>query len=219
MKKRLLMPVFASFLLLAACASDEETSNIQKGEASVNEQSLETKEAETEPKSEPEPEPEPKQEEPVVAVNYARNYLEDVPYFTEQTLELDKISYEFINSNPDIFPAVTDEAINKVKKLADEEITSKHLNKNVTPYLNKIVSFAGDIIQIEEGTWEDGTTYSIILIEDMDFNAIYAIGYQKTEFLEGDFVEFWGLPMGPYNYTNVDGGITLSQTIALSHIE
>lgn len=53
----------------------------------------------------------------------------------------------------------------------------------------------------------------------MDFNAIFAIGYHSTEFLEGDFVEIWGLPLGPYNYENIDGGTTLAQAIATSYIE
>ncbi|WP_170181447.1 hypothetical protein, partial [Lysinibacillus sphaericus] len=152
-------------------------------------------------------------------VNYARNYLEDVPFFTEDQLTLEKQSYNFISTNADLFPALSKEAIQKTKKLADDKITSKHLNKNIKPYLEKMVTFAGDIIQIEEDTLEDGTPVSLILIEDMDFNAIYAIGYQSTEFLEGDFVEIWGLPLGQYSYENIDGGTTLAQAIATSHIE
>ena len=114
---------------------------------------------------------------------------------------------------------MTDAAIDKAVELADEEVTSKHLNKNVTPYLDKMVNLAGDVIQIEEDTLEDGTPISIILIEDMDFNAIYAIGYISTDILEGDFVDVWGLPLGAYQYENVDGGTTLAQALAISHIE
>ncbi len=53
----------------------------------------------------------------------------------------------------------------------------------------------------------------------MDFNAIYAIGYISTDILEGDFIDVWGLPLGAYQYENVDGGTTLAQALAISHIE
>ncbi len=41
---------------------------------------------------------------------------------------------------------MTDAAIDKAVELADEEVTSKHLNKNVTPYLDKMVNLPGYVI-------------------------------------------------------------------------
>lgn len=227
MKKRSLMAIFASLTLMtAACGSDEASKDISKPEASETQEDASPANAETgdtkaTTESEDAKEAVEKEAAENVAdvVNHASNYKENIPYITEDLLVLDKVSYNFIDTNPELFPALTEDAIEKVKKLTDGTITSKHLNKNVTPHLEKIVNFAGDIIQIEEGQLEDGTPYSIILIEDMDFNAIYALGYQSTEFLEGDFVEIWGLPLGGYAYSNVDGGTTLSQVIATSHIE
>jgi hypothetical protein len=202
-------------LILAACGNE-----VSKG-GNTSLPSSETKKKESSPEKESEIKDEVEQEAaaPVVTVNYARNYLKDVPSITEEQLTLDKQSYNFISTNADLFPALSKDAIQKTKKLADDKITSKHLNKNVKPYLEQMVTFEGDIIQIQEVTLDDGTPVSVILIEDMDFNAIFAIGYHSTEFLEGDFVEIWGLPLGPYNYENVDGGTTLAQAIATSYIE
>lgn len=216
MKKFVLMAVLSLLAIMAAACGNE----VSKG-GNTSLPSSEAKKEETSPEKETEIKDEAEQETAasVVTVNYARNYLEDIPSITEDQLTLDKQSYNFISSNPDLFPALSKEAIQKTKKLEDDKITSKHLNKNVKPYLEQMVNFAGDIIQIQEETLDDGTPVSVILIEDMDFNAIFAIGYHSTEFLEGDFVEVWGLPLGPYNYENVDGGTTLAQVIATSFIE
>jgi len=228
MKKRFLMAIFTSLALMtAACGAEEGAKDVSKTqtasetqdeESSTDKETTEKEELEQAAKEDTEKE-EAEKAAAAVAVNNARNYLDHVPYFTEEVVALDKASYNFINTNADLFPAMTEDAIQRVKKLADEEVTSKHLNKNVTPYLEKIVNFAGDVIQIEEGTLDDGTPYSLILFEDMDFNAIYAIGYHSTDILEGDFVEIWGLPLGAYQYSNVDGGVTLAQTLATSYIE
>ncbi|MFJ7405694.1 MULTISPECIES: hypothetical protein [unclassified Lysinibacillus] len=216
MKKFVLIAVLSLVAIMAAACGNE----VSKG-GSTSLPSSETKKEESSPEKESVIKDEVEQEAaaPVVTVNYARNYLEDIPSITEEQLTLDKQSYNFISTNADLFPALSKDAIQKTKKLADDKITSKHLNKNVKPYLEQMVNFAGDIIQIQEETLDDGTPVSIILIEDMDFNAIFAIGYHTTEFLEGDFVEIWGLPLGPYNYENVDGGTTLAQAIATSYIE
>ncbi|MFJ5788931.1 hypothetical protein ACIQXW_08795 [Lysinibacillus sp. NPDC097162] len=221
MKKFVLMAVLSLVAIMAAACGNEVS---KSGNTSLP--SSETKKEESSPEKESEIKDEAKKDEieqeaaaPVVTVNYARNYLEDIPSLTEEQLTLDKQSYNFISTNADLFPALSKDAIQKTKKLADDKITSKHLNKNVKPYLEQMVTFAGDIIQIQEETLDDGTPVSIILIEDMDFNAIFAIGYHSTEFLEGDFVEIWGLPLGPYNYENIDGGTTLAQAIATSYIE
>ena len=227
MKKRFLTAIFASLALItAACGAEEEAKDVSKTQAASETETEEsTTEKETTEKEEVAKEDTEKEKAEAekaaaaAAVNNARNYLDHVPYFTEEVVELDKVSYNFINSNPDLFPAMTEDAIKRVKELADDKITSKHLNKNVTPYLEKVVNFAGDVIQIEEGTLDDGTPYSLILIEDMDFNAIYAIGYHATDILEGDFVEIWGLPLGEYQYSNTDGGVTLAQALATSYIE
>ena len=227
MKKRFLMAIFASLALItAACGAEEEAKDVSKTQAasetdaedSTTEEDSTGKEEATKEDTEKE-KAEAEKAAATAAVNNARNYLDHLPYFTEEVLALDKASYNFINTNADLFPATTEVAIERVQELADDEITSKHLNKNVAPYLEKIVNFAGDVIQIEEGTLDDGTPYSLILIEDMDFNAIYAIGYHSTDILEGDFVEIWGLPLGAYQYSNVDGGVTLAQALATSYIE
>lgn len=219
MKKFLIMAVLSLVAIMAAACGSEvskggstpiPSNEAKKEEASADKESEEKEEVKND---------QTEKEAAAPVVNYARNYLEDVPFFTEDQLTLEKKSYNFISTNADLFPALSKEAIQKTKKLADDKITSKHLNKNIKPYLEKMVTFAGDIIQIEEDTLEDGTPVSLILIEDMDFNAIYAIGYQSTEFLEGDFVEIWGLPLGQYSYENIDGGTTLAQAIATSHIE
>lgn len=156
---------------------------------------------------------------PAVTVNNAKRYLEDLPILTEDILTLNKISYNFISTNPELFPATTKEAVAKVKKLTDKKVTSKHLNKNVEPYLEKIINFTGDVIQIEEHKLDDGTPVTTIILDDMDFNAIYALGYQTTDILEGDFIDIWGLPLGQFQYDNIDGGTTLAQVIATSYIE
>ena len=241
MKKRFLIAIFASLALMtAACSAEKEPDkSLAANETEKNEDVAAAKEktekeaTELEAKIKAEKEAAEKEAKEAAekeaaekaaaeageVVNNAQNYMDHVPLITEEVLTLSDTSFNYINENPDLFPAMTDAAIDKAIKLTDNEITSKHLNKNVTPYLDKMVNLAGDVIQIEEDTLEDGTPISIILIEDMDFNAIYAVGYFSTDILEGDFVDVWGLPLGAYHYENVDGGTTLAQALAISHIE
>lgn len=202
MKKRILLAIFASLTLLTTGCGEDDKSNAQ--DSSTNKETATEKEEEVKP----------------TKTNNADLYSEHIPNLTEQILSLDELSYNYISNNLDIFPAITPEAIQEVKTNVDASITAKHLNKNATPYLEKLVTFTGYVVQIEEDTLDDGTPLAIILLADDEFNYYQAVMYKTTgDVLEEDSIQIWGLPLGASSFENVSGGTTNVQVIAASHFE
>ncbi|WP_229524495.1 hypothetical protein [Paenibacillus farraposensis] len=76
------------------------------------------------------------------------------PGLTENQASIEQSSYDFIVKNSNLFPS-TDRS--KVIGLVDKSITTKHLNKNLSLYLNKFVQIRGDIIDIEDDNTAAGT--------------------------------------------------------------
>ncbi len=199
MKKRLALLVMFLVLVLAGCG---EGSNNTGSDGKDNDQTNESKEVS---KDESE--------------NYA-NVLEDVlPAVTDGDVELQETSYEFISEHAELFPAKTEEDINQAKSLVDDSITIKHLNKNVAPYLEKVLSFQGTVIAVEEET-EDDETISLTHVYDEEGNSYEVLMFKTTgDILEDDEVQFWGSPVGAHSFENISGGFTNSQIFFGSHLE
>jgi len=133
---------------------------------------------------------------------------------------MDQKSYDFIIANYQLFPAKTSEEIAAAKKLTDASITSKHLNKNAAPYFDKMVSYSGIVISIEETQIDGGQTIAIAHVLDENAQSYEVMIYKETgDILEEDEVQFWGVPIGVTGFENVSGGYTNAIFVLGAHIE
>ncbi|MDG0809280.1 hypothetical protein [Cohnella rhizosphaerae] len=131
-----------------------------------------------------------------------------------------KKSYDFVVKNYKLFPAKTTEDIGAAKKMVDASISSKLINKNAAPYLDKMVSFSGVVISIEETQLDADNTLAIAHVLDEDEQSYQVMIYKSTgDILEDDSVQFWGVPIGASGFENVSGGYTNAIFVLGSHIE
>lgn len=203
--------LFIGIIGLGILTSDEDAPDAVKEEASA--------ETENTSKTEPKDKAKPKQESSdTTYVDYLKSV---VPRMTEDNLELSSKSYSFIEKNQKLFPAFKEEDINKAKQMTDSTINVKLLNKNVEPYLEKMLSFEGNVVTIEETSVPNSKdVMSLVHVID-DAGDSYQVLLFKTsgDILEEDRVQFWGAPIGPSYFENVSGGTTNVQVFAGSHIE
>lgn len=151
---------------------------------------------------------------------YALLAKESIPLITENNLELQEKSFNFITKNYKLFPAKTDSDVKQVKKMTDTSITAKHLNKNVMPYLEKMVSFQGTVVTIEETPIENNETITLIHVMDDNMQSYQILMFKSVEnVFEGDNIRFWGTPVGPSSFDNVSGGTTNVQVLIGSNVE
>ncbi|KAB7671675.1 hypothetical protein [Bacillus sp. B1-b2] len=142
-----------------------------------------------------------------------------LPALTDKVVELSDRGFNFIVGNYNLFPAISQEDIDKAKSITDTTISSKHLNKNVDPYLETMTTFEGSVVSIEESTQDDETITIIHLIDD-DFQSYQLLLFKSAgEVFEDDVVRFWGLPVGASSFENVSGGTTNVQVFLGSHVE
>lgn len=203
--------LFIGIVGLGILTSDEDAPDAVKEEASA--------ETENTSKTEPKDKAKPKQESSdTTYVDYLKSV---VPRMTEDNLELSTKSYSFIEKNQKLFPAFKEEDINKAKQMTDSTINVKLLNKNTEPYLEKMVSFEGSVVTIEETSIPDSKDVMSLLHVVDDSGDSYQVILFKTsgDILEEDRVQFWGAPIGPSYFENVSGGTTNVQVFAGSHIE
>lgn len=147
-------------------------------------------------------------EKETATLGYTDLLAKDIPWITENSLTLSETSRTYIDKNEALFSAKKKSDIAKLKKKEDTTITSKHLNKNVKPYLEKVVSFKGTVISVEENTERD-EPFSYVHVYDEAGQSYSYLTYQTTgDILEEDTVQFWGVPLGVYSFENVSGGAT-----------
>ncbi|MEH7495185.1 hypothetical protein [Neobacillus niacini] len=221
--------VFVVFIVLGMFMNDEEPKSTtakdvssEESDTTKEEEVVTTEEEAVTEEEEEAPKEEPKKEEAANTNSKFADYAElHIPVITEEALELTKESYDYIASNPTLFPANSDQDIQTVKGMVDSSITYKHLNKNATPYFNKVLSFSGYVVSIEETPIEDTSdTIAILHVMDDEEFSYEVILYKSTgDILEEDYVQFWGVPVGPYSFENVSGGSTNVQVFMGSHIE
>ncbi len=96
-------------------------------------------------------------------------------------------------------------------------LTEKSIN--LSDVSSSFISVKGTVISIKE-TSQDGPTISNADIIDAKGNIYSYISYKSTgDILDGDVVEFWGIPLGTYSFDNVSGGLTNSIAIFGGQIE
>ncbi|GEK31675.1 hypothetical protein KZO01_19840 [Kurthia zopfii] len=153
------------------------------------------------------------------SLGYAKQLSNDLPWLTEDHIELSDDSSSFIKANETLFSSNKKADLNELKKQTDSTISAIHLFKSVTPYLSNIVSVKGTVISIEEIS-EDGPMVTNVDVTDEEGNTYSYISYKKTkDIFDGDVVEFWGTPLGVYSFDNVSGGLTNSIAIFGGQIE
>jgi len=153
-------------------------------------------------------------------VMYAEHARSTVAWMTNNELALDQKTYDFMVNNHNLFPTKTDSDIQAAKDMADKSISSKLLNKNPIPYLDKMATFSGYVVEISETLLDDGSPIATVHVWDDNDQSYQVLLYSTTgDILEEDYVRFWGVPVGPWGFENVSGGYTNVQFLIGSHIE
>lgn len=207
-KLKIFIPFFAIAMLIAGCGSEDSQT---KEQSSTNETATTEQTEEVSDQTDV--------EETTVDTLLADAAKSDLLLITDDQLELQQESYDFIVANQDLLPATNDENIAKVKGLVDSSISYKLLNKNVAPYLSKFTTFSGTVVSIEENVLDSGETISLTHILDDEFNSYQVLMYKTTgDILEEDVIQFWGVPVGASSFENVSGGTTNVQNFIGSHM-
>ncbi|MCP1356220.1 hypothetical protein [Aneurinibacillus migulanus] len=153
-------------------------------------------------------------------IKYAEMAKAAFPNITENSPELPQQTYDFIVANNKLFPAKTPEDIKKAKDITDKSITAKHLNKNAAPYFDKVTTFSGQVVNVEEDQGENGETISLLHVIDNNFQSYQILMFKSTgDILQEDKVRFWGVPAGSSSFSNVSGGTTNVQLFVGAHVE
>lgn len=143
-----------------------------------------------------------------------------VPLLIDADTEMDDLTYNFIVDHSNLFPAKTGTDFQAAKELVDSDITYKHLDKNIKPYLDKMVKFTGTVISVEEADDDEIGTYSYLHIITDEFESITAIYLNTTgDLLQSDTASIIGVPVASYSFPNVSGGTTKSIFLAASHVQ
>lgn len=100
--------------------------------------------------------------------------------------ELSKTTYDYIVNNYTLFPAKTAEDKAAAKELVDTSVNSKHLFKNINPYLDRMIKVSGYVVQVQEEETDIGTLATIHIMDD-NGNSIIGVYLGSTgDLLDGD---------------------------------
>lgn len=215
--------LFVGLLVLGFMLGEEETSDTTNAsEVATEQKTSDDSEQATEAEETETVEAEAEEATETSTNSKYADYAEyHIPVLTEESLSLSSTSYDFFTKHDSLFPAMDDNAIQEVKGMVDSSVTAKHLNKNAKPYLEKVLSYKGTVVSIEETNIEDTEdTVSVIHVMDDEGNSYQILLYKSTgDILEEDYVQFWGAPVGPSSFENISGGTTNVQFIMASHLE
>lgn len=158
------------------------------------------------------------------AANAGQTQLADmmaqiIPSITDNAGQMTEKTYNYIVSHKDLFPALTAESKKAAKSSVDASVTSRHLFKNINPYLDKMVQVSGPVIDIEEEETEIGTI-AIIHVGDENDNSFVGLYMNSTgDILEGDEVTMVGLPTSLFSFDNIGGGTTNAILMSVSTVQ
>lgn len=139
-------------------------------------------------------------------------------YYTGE--DLNEKTYNYIVKHHKLFPAGTVELKKEAEAEVDKNITSRHLFKNVSPYVEKMIKTSGYVVQISEEDTEEVGTVAEIHILDEEGNSIVGIYTGSTgDILEDDYVTMRGVPAAQYSFENIGGGTTNAILLAVSTIQ
>lgn len=121
-----------------------------------------------------------------------------IPTFAEG-MEITDETRQFVVANYKLFPAGPEADVKAALSKVDTKIKYGHLEKNITPYLNKMVAAVGNVVNIEEAP-SDGVgtgTIALVHIIDNEFNSYRMFIMKSTgDIIKGDRVKIVGVPVG-----------------------
>ncbi|MCI7129043.1 MAG: hypothetical protein MSA09_00475 [Lachnospiraceae bacterium] len=126
--------------------------------------------------------------------------------------EVTEETQDFIRNHEEFFQ-YDDTAGNGYDKDVEEAVGFKQLDKNIGPYLSRIVHISsGEVIQIfeDDSCVDDGEpVITQLLVSDNNSDGYFVVYYMNTvDIYEGDHVSFYALPLGSSCFENTGGGTT-----------
>ena len=168
-------------------------------------------------KEEEEAKEEAKKQAELEKIKYALFAKISIPTVTDG-LKLQDKTYNYIVANSTLFPAKDAKQIKAAQNKVDGKIKYGHLEKNVTPYLDKMIAVKGQVVSVEEQPAE-GDTIAFLHLMDDNFNSYRVLICKTTgDIIKGDTVKAIGVPVGAESFKNVSGGTTNSIFLFGSHI-
>ncbi len=223
MKVKISLLALFAVVMLSACGQQNETATGASSETTTGtatEASTET----TAPKEETE-QPTTDQASDSTAdasaqqSDFANALVDFVPSLTDDQGQLQQVTYDFIAAHPNLFPAKESADRQEANKLVDSSVTSRHLFKNVNPYLDKMVTVKGSTIEVNEDESPLGTVAFVHIMDEYD-NSVTGVYLGSTgDLLDGDEVTLRGVPVTTYSFDNVGGGTTNAVLLALSTVQ
>lgn len=142
-----------------------------------------------------------------------------IPTVSEDVKMADE-TFKFIVDNHTLFPAMSADQIKAAKNKVDGKIKYGHLEKNIKPYLSKMVAATGNVVNVEEQPLDTGETIAILHIIDDNFNSYRMLICKSTgDIIKEDRVKIIGVPVGAESFSNVSGGTTRSIFLFGAHVE
>lgn len=228
-KLALFTMIFALTTVLAACGDTKETTS-QTAQVDTKQQETEAEnqklkeEAEAlkkelaEKEAAEKKETEKDEEKPTVTAKMANFMAFYIPQLVEGS-QIDTKTYDFLVEHPELFPAITAETKKEASKLVDSKVTSRHLMKSITPYLDKMIKVTGTAIQVQEFETDAGTMAQVHIMDDFGNSVIGIYNNSTGDILDGDNVTLRGVPTAVYSFENIGGGTTNAILLSASTVQ
>lgn len=147
---------------------------------------------------------EPPGTEDLYKSSYYKDLISEIASsYPEETREK---SIEFIDSNEELFPVHFRDKLYLLKGMC-EDIEFKHLAKNISPYLGRVMKISGTIANIEEFEF-DGVLTTYIHLINKDYESFEVLYKGSIDVFNQDYISVIGTPVAQNQFTNVSGGIT-----------
>ncbi|NJJ37874.1 bZIP transcription factor [Paenibacillus apii] len=137
----------------------------------------------------------------------------------DNAASIDPKTYDFLVNNHKLFPALTLDAKNQAKTMVNANITSKHLFKNISQYLDKMIKVTGTVVNVSEQKTDSETIAEIHVLDEFGNSTVGVYLNSTGDILEGDTIAMRGVPTIVYSFDNVGGGTTNAILIAVSTIQ
>lgn len=118
-------------------------------------------------------------------------------------------NFEFIQSNQDIFPAITEESETKATSLIEEDLTYPMLTKTLNGREGQLYSCKNAVATQVFEDFLFGHTVTIMIVHDIDGNFYYILhDGALPDVYDNTPISFYGLPIASSGFDNIGGGTT-----------
>ncbi|ASJ52193.1 hypothetical protein BP422_00745 [Brevibacillus formosus] len=193
----------------------KKTEEEAKAKAASEEQAM--ADAEAKKKADEEAKKRAEEEVKYKNINYA---AVAIPAIAEGVVIKDE-TIQFVVANYKLFPAGPEADVKAALAKVDNKIKYGLMEKNITPYINKMVASTGRVLNVEEAPSEGvGTgTVSLVHMIDDSYNSYRMFIMKSTgDIIKGDNVRIVGVPISTESFSNISGGTTKSIFLLGSHI-